>query len=249
MTQADLASATAYSPATIAAIETCRLIASKEFAQAADKVFGADGHLTRLQQLVEQTSVLPWFRDLVEVEQRAVDIREYEPHLMPGLLQTESYMRAVVRAGRPVLSPDDIERAVALRMTRQQILAQEDEPPLDREHGPQLWVIMDESVLHRTVGDPEIMREQRDHLASMAARPNITIQVMPYSRGATCAFGRAFTILVSKSDPVIYLEDVTSARYIRDRDEVGKYMVTFDHLRATALDEDESVNLIKDGNR
>src|SRR5260370_34883198 len=88
MTQEQLAGATAYSSATVAAIETCRLIPSKEFAEKADKALTSDGHLVRLQDLVEQTSVLPWFRDLVETERKAISIQTYEPYLVPGLLQT-----------------------------------------------------------------------------------------------------------------------------------------------------------------
>lgn len=129
-------------------------------------------------------------------------------------------------------------------MTRQGILTRDDEPRLDQAHTPLLWVILDESVLHRVVGSPAIMKEQREYLASMI-QPNVIIQVVPYSRRATCAFGRAFTVFVSRSDSLVYPEDVRSARYIRVRDEIGRYAVTFDHLRASALDEDESIKLIK----
>jgi hypothetical protein len=96
------------------------------------------------QGLVEQTSVLPWFRDLVETERTAVSIQTYESYLVPGLLQTEEYARHAVSATRPMLSEDEIARAVTLRMTRQEILRR-DEPP-------RLWAIIDESVLRREVG-------------------------------------------------------------------------------------------------
>ncbi len=118
MTQEQLAKATTYSPATVAAIETCSLIASKEFAHGADKALNSDGHLERLQELVEQTSVLPWFRDLVETERKAISIQTYESYLVPGLLQTEAYARYCVSATRPLLPDDDVSRAVVLRMTR-----------------------------------------------------------------------------------------------------------------------------------
>lgn len=246
MTQEQLAETINYAPSTVAAIETCRLLPSQEFAEALDNAFGTDGHFTRLQGLVEETSVLPWFRERVEVERQASEIREYESHMVPGLLQTESYMRAVVKAARPVLSPDDIERAVALRMSRQEILAHEHAPPVNHVHVPRFWFIVDESVLHRSVGGTEAMQEQRGHLVSMAQQPNITIQVMPYSQGATSAFGRAFTVLVTrKFGSVVYLEDVQSARYGKGMDEVSRYMLIFDHLRAAALDEEASIELIK----
>jgi Domain of unknown function (DUF5753) len=79
-----------------------------------------------------------------------------------------------------------------------------------------------------------------------AKRPNITAQIIANSQGATCAFGRAFEILISKSEPLIYVEDIGSARYIRKTDEASQYLLTFDHLRASALDEERTINLIKD---
>jgi hypothetical protein len=187
---------------------------------------------------VEQTSVLPWFRDLVEVEQRATDIRTYAPYLIPGLFQTEAYTRAVAHAPRPALSESDIERAVMLRMTRQEILGQ-DEPP-------RIWAIIEESVLRRLVGGPEVMTAQGARLLALSRKPNITVQIISDSQGATCAFGRAFTILTAKpGSSVVYLEDIGSAHYLRDRDEVGKYVLAFDHLRVRALDDDTSADMIK----
>lgn len=112
MTQEQLAEATTYSPALVAAIETCRRIPSDDFATRADKALGTDGILARLQQLVESTAVLPWFRDLVETERSAVSIQTYESYLVPGLLQSEDYARHAVSATRPRLSEDEVQRAV-----------------------------------------------------------------------------------------------------------------------------------------
>ena len=101
MTQEQLADAAGYATATVAAIETCRSLPSEDFAQHIDKPLDTDGHFERLQGLVEQTSVLPWFRDLVETERKAVSIQTYESYLIPGLLQTEDYARHAVGATRP----------------------------------------------------------------------------------------------------------------------------------------------------
>jgi transcriptional regulator with XRE-family HTH domain len=238
MTQEQLAKATIYSPASVAAIETCRLIPSKEFSERADKTFDSDGHLARLQALVEATSVLPWFRDLVETERKAVSIQTYESYLIPGLLQTEDYARHCVSATRPLLSDGDVSRAVVLRMTRQEILNQDDPP--------RLWAIIDESVLSRQVGGPDVMREQCAHLLAMSRRPNVALQVIPDSKGAACAYGQQFMILTFKSrTPMAYLEDMRGARYVRERDEVGTYSVAFDFLRASALDDEQSAELIR----
>ncbi len=246
ITQTDLAERTNYALATVSAYETGTRIPSQDFAERADKVFGTDGDLTRLHGLVEQVSVLPWFRDRVEVERKAREIHEYEPYLIPGLLQTEDYARAVVSATRPMLPKDAIERAVALRLTRQEILEPDQDIPIDQDNAVRLWAIVDESALRRVVGSTEIMAVQREHLITMAQRPNITIQIIPNTEGPTCAFGRAFAVLTSRnSSSVVYFEDVDTARYVRDRDEVSRYMLVFDHLRASALDDKRSLQLIK----
>jgi transcriptional regulator with XRE-family HTH domain len=247
LTQAVLAERTQYALATVSAYETGKRIPSQDFAERADKLFGTDGYLARLQGLVDTLSVLPWFRSRVEVERNAAEIREYESYQVPGLLQTEDYTRAVIGAARPMLAKDAIERAVALRMTRQQILEPDEDLPIDQEHTPRLWAIIDEPALNRIVGSAEIMQKQRQHLIEMANLPNITIQIISNNDGVTCAYGRAFTILtpVANGSPVVYLEDVRSARYLRDRDEVAQYVLTFDHLRACALNDSRSLEIIK----
>jgi transcriptional regulator with XRE-family HTH domain len=255
MTQGEVAERTNYALSTVSAYETGRLVPSADFAERADNVFGTDdydeaakthnGDLARLQRLVEHLSVRPWFRDRMDVERRATEIREYDSYQIPGLLQTEDYARAVISAGRPKMSDDEIERAVAVRMTRQQILDRDDDLPADQDNTPRLWAILDEAALLRIVGSPEIMRVQRDRLADMAKRPNVTIQLIPNSEGVTCAYGRAFTILTSNSSSVVYLEDLINAHYVRTRDDVAQFSLKFDHLRSNALTDDKSVRLIK----
>jgi hypothetical protein len=125
-------------------------------------------------------------------------------------------------------------------MTRQEIL--------DPEGGTSLWFIIDESALHRTVGGPGVMRDQHEHLLSITRQPNITIQVIPTSEGPACAFGRAFAVLTARqnSSSTVYYEDVGSARYVRDKHEVNRLMLVFNHLRASALDHGRSARLIKE---
>ena len=253
MTQGEVAEQTNYALSTVSAYENGTRIPSADFAQRADKVFGTDGEsendegdLTRLQHLVEQVSVRPWFRDRIEVERKAAEIREYESYQIPGLLQTEDYARAIMSVGRPRISADEMERAIALRMTRQEILDPRDDLPVDQEQTPRYWAVIDESALHRVVGSPEIMRMQREHLAEMAQRPYITVQVVTNDQGPTGAYGRAFTILVSQNNSsVVYLEDPNGARYVRDRDDVSRYTLIFDHLRASALDDTRTLRFLK----
>jgi transcriptional regulator with XRE-family HTH domain len=249
MTQERLAGLASFSPSTIAALESYRLLPSADLAEGLDRALNGDGHLIRLQGLVEKTSVLPWFRDLVKVERSANEIRMYEPYQIPALLQTEDYTRAIARANRPMLSDSDIDQAVALRRTRQEIFDHNEMPALSTELKPRLWAIMDEPALYRLVGSPDVMRGQCEYLLSVARKPNITIQIIPNSQGATCAFGRAFEVMVVKHDSIIYVEDIGSARYIRKTDEAARYLMTFDYLRASALDEDGTIKMIEDAAR
>lgn len=254
-TQGDVAKGTNYALSTVSAYETGHLIPPSDFAKRADKFFGTngdseddEGDLTRLQHLVEQVSVRPWFRDRIEVERKATEVKEYESHQIPGLLQTEDYARAAIAAARPAPSAEELEQMVALRMTRQQILEVDGDLPIDQDPTLRLWAIIDESALHRVVGNSQVMQVQRDHLVSIAQQPNVTIQVMPFSQGVTCAYGRAFTILTSRSgSSVVHIEDARNARYLREYDQVMRYTTIFDYLRASALDDQKSIQLIKGG--
>jgi transcriptional regulator with XRE-family HTH domain len=256
MTQGEVAERTNYGLSTISAYEKGRLIPSAAFAEQADVAFGTDdydeetrthnGDLARLQKLVERVSVRPWFKDRVDVERKATEIKEYESHQIPGLLQTPEYARAAIAAARPEPSTEELEQMVALRMTRQQILELDGDLPLDQEPTPRLWAIIDESALHRMVGSAQVMQNQRDHLVNIAKQPNVAIQVMPFSQGLTCAYGRAFTILTSRSGPsVVHIEDARNARYLREYEQVMRYTTIFDYLRASALDDQKSIRLIK----
>lgn len=246
LTLDDVAKRTNFALSTVSAYETGRRIASPDFARLADELYGTGDELAELQKLVDSVSLLPWFRNRVEVERKAAEIREYESYQVPGLLQTEDYARAIISVGRPRMSPDELERAVALRMTRQEILDPRDDLPVDQEQTPRYWAIIDESALLRVVGSAEIMQAQREHLTELAQRPYITIQVVTNDQGPTSAYGRAFTVLVARENSaVVYLEDPNGARYVRDRDDVSRYTLIFDHLRASALDDTRTIRFMK----
>ena len=184
-------------------------------------------------------TIEPRFATYIGLESAASEIRIYEVTLIPGLLQTEDYARAVIAAGAVEGSPEAVERNVAFRMARQ--------PALTSEDPPQLWAVLDEAALRRQVGGPGLMRLQLDHLLDLGGLPNVAIQVLPFGAGAHPAMGRPFVILAfpERADPdVVYLEDLTSALYVEDVDEVDRYNMFFNHLRATALSFDGSAALI-----
>jgi transcriptional regulator with XRE-family HTH domain len=237
LSQPALARRLNYSASQVTKIETCQRIPKRDLAQKLDEILAADGLFSRLQPLVERSSVLPWFRDLFDVEGTAVQVQTYESYLVPGLLQTEAYARAAAEAVRPVLSAEEAEQAVAIKMTRQEIL--------DRDDGPRLWAVIDESALHREVGSATVVRDQCRHLLKMHQHPRVVIQVVPNAAGLCCAFGKAFVLLSFKDrDDLAYVEDIGTARYIRERDEVRRYSLVFDHLRGSALADDKSAALI-----
>jgi Domain of unknown function (DUF5753)/Helix-turn-helix domain len=166
-----------------------------------------------------------WFRAYVDLESAARLIRTYEGQLVPGLLQTEDYMRAVIAGALLDDAPDEVERRVALRMTRQALL--------ERPDGPRLWAVVDEAALRRSVGGAEVMRAQLERLVAATKQPNVTLQVLPFGAGAHPAMVSAFSLLRfgDKQLPdVVYVEHLTNALYLDRRDDVERYLHVMDSL-------------------
>jgi hypothetical protein len=163
--------------------------------------------------------VLPqWFRAYVDLESAATLIRIYEGQIIPGLLQTDDYMRALVR-GAHVESPEEVGRRVRLRLARQTLLT--------RERPPRLWAVVDEAALRRPVGGREVMRGQLERLIDAAKLPNVTLQILPFAAGAHSAMVGAFSILrfADRALPdIVYIEHLTNAVYLDKREEVERYL-------------------------
>ena len=166
----------------------------------------------------------------IGLEAEATSIRDFELAMIPGLLQTEDYARALMRGDSPELRDEDAERRVEVRVTRQQILSRQDRP--------QLWAILDESVIRRVVGGPAVMHAQLEHLIKAGQVGRTTIQVVPYEAGAHPGQVGPFIILgfaePSESD-VVYLETVGGNLYVDKSEETQLFATAFDHLRAAAL--------------
>jgi transcriptional regulator with XRE-family HTH domain len=184
-------------------------------------------------------TIQPQFATYVGLESAASGIRVYEVNLIPGLLQTEDYARTILKAGTMSGSQEDVERQVSLRMARQ--------PVLTRADPPMLWTVLDEAALRRRVGGTELMRVQLEHVLELSSLKNVAMQVIPFGAGAHPGMGRPFVILgfPERIDTdVVYLEDLTSAFYLEDVEEVDRYNVFFNHLRATALSFEDSAALV-----
>jgi hypothetical protein len=160
----------------------------------------------------------PWFRTYVDLESAATLIRTYEGQFVPGLLQTDDYIRALVHGTHPE-SAEEVGRRVRLRMARQTLLT--------REHPPRLWAVVDEAALRRPVGGREVMRGQLERLIDATKLPNVTLQILPFGAGAHSAMVGAFSILRfagQQLPDIVYLEHLTSALYLDKRDEVERYL-------------------------
>ncbi|MFG3257742.1 helix-turn-helix domain-containing protein [Streptomyces sp. NPDC048172] len=183
-------------------------------------------------------AVPEWIKPLVTLEDEATEELHWAPTYVPGILQTHGYATAVMRAAETRADDDAIARMVDFRLKRQEVLA--------RATPPHLWVIMDEGVLHRRVGGPSVMREQLADLRQRAAKPHVTVQVLPFTAGAHGADSAGFVMLrgPEPSLDVVYIGIKTAALYLEKDTELTRHRVVFEELRAMALSPDSSVELI-----
>lgn len=188
----------------------------------------------------EFDDVMPtFFQNYVGLEEAAGTLRTYETHFVPGLLQTPDYARAVLGAMVPPVNGRDLDRAVTLRLTRQQVLDRE--PPLV------VWAVIDETALRRNVGGVKTHREQLEHLAELAERPNIALQVLPMDIGLH-AGGGAFSILRFEDadlPDVVYVEGLVGASYYDKVEHVERYAEVMNRLSVESLTPDQSVLFIR----
>ncbi|WP_405865123.1 helix-turn-helix domain-containing protein [Streptomyces sp. NBC_01515] len=188
--------------------------------------------------------VLPeWFSLYVSLEGAAGLIRSYEPHFVPGLLQTEDYARAVLEAGTiGQTGPETIERHVSLRMARQGLL--------ERDNPPHLWVIMDETVLRRPVSmRGEVMREQLDKLLEFGERDRVTLQVAEFDNGphpGTYAPFSLFRFTEPELPDMVFTEYLTGALYLDSRTEVSAHLEVLDHMTAHAASAQRTKKILRD---
>ncbi|TWV45603.1 helix-turn-helix domain-containing protein [Streptomyces misionensis] len=176
----------------------------------------------------------------IGLETDAESLRVYEPQIVTGLLQTPAYAEALVRGALPETSSAEIEKRVRVRMRRQ-----------DRINDPanplRLWVVLDEAALHRVVGSRLVMREQLERLLELADLPHVTVQVLPFEVGAHPGLNGQYAILEftdTADSSVVYLEGVTSDLYLEKAQDVQKYALMYEHLRAQSLNVEASRQLI-----
>ncbi|GGZ81397.1 transcriptional regulator [Streptomyces bluensis] len=239
LTQAELGAKTHVVSTRITQIE--RVSGAKptlELARALDAALGADNLLVELWPYVYREAFPDWSRKFMEYSGRAVGIREYAAHVVPGLLQTKAYARAVLSVGRTLGSKEQLEERVTVRMGRQDRLGAPDRP--------ELWVVLDEAVLRRPVGGQVVMREQLERLLEAAAEPHVTVQVLPFDQGEHDVMGGSLTVLtMPDGSEVAYTEGAHYGQLIEDPEEVRSFALTYDRLRAAALPPLMSLDMIR----
>nr|WP_280261729.1 helix-turn-helix transcriptional regulator [Nocardia wallacei] len=183
------------------------------------------------------SDLLPqWFETYIGLEHASHSIRTFEAQLVPGLLQTEDYTRAIVSLAH---EESESVRRVELRRRRQEIL--------DRDGGPTLWAVLDETVLHRPIGGSDVLRGQLEHLVEMSDRLNVTIQVLPYAAGGHAAAGSSFTMLrfaEPELPDIVYIEQLTSALYLDRLQDLELYRRVMDRLSVQAEPPDRSRKML-----
>jgi transcriptional regulator with XRE-family HTH domain len=243
LSQEQLGERIGYSAALVGAVETARRMPTEDFTARCDVVgeLGTGGALLRLRahlrdQLHRQVWP-PWFREWPSIEREALSLRSWELAVVPGLLETAGYARAVLHGVLPDATEEEVETQAMARLERQLIL--------DRQDPPMLWAIMDEGVLRRPVGTPAIMREQLDYLIEVSPRPKIKVLVVPGSAGAHVGVGGPFAIAEFRDAPDIAYLDTAAQGQIADHPEIVKACAqVFDTLRAEALPPRASLDLI-----
>ncbi|MEV0906073.1 helix-turn-helix domain-containing protein [Streptomyces hokutonensis] len=213
--------------------------------------YGAsDAERLALVELAKGAKIQGWWRSLADpipesmnlmltLEDEVVREDHYACMYVPGLLQTRAYAEAVHRASEVQCPEREVQHMVDIRMKRQELL--------DRDEPPRIWCVIDEAALRRQVGGREVMREQLRHLLALAERPHVTIQVLPFSKGAHAAAVGSFAILRGPTPDldVVYVDLLSGGLFMEKPQELGRYRLAFEYLSAQALDLESSTDIVQ----
>ncbi|MFI7438500.1 helix-turn-helix domain-containing protein [Nonomuraea indica] len=241
-----------WSASKVSRIEAAKTMPSADDIKALAKLYRADeAKLDELIGLLRDADQRGWWEDYEEtlpeeytrflgLEAEAIFLRNWEPQLVPGLLQTEGYAREVILATRGIarITQSGVRSRVEARMDRQQRV-------LHRPDPPKLRFVLDESVLTRKFGEPSVMRAQMEHLLEMSLLPHVSVRVLSMESLHPVNTGTFVHLKFSDFDDVVYLEQLYTADFVEDLERVAGYETAFDHTASEALDEDESRVLIQ----
>ncbi|MEU5188586.1 helix-turn-helix transcriptional regulator [Streptomyces klenkii] len=239
MTLEKLAEAVRYSRSHLARIETAEHVPPPDLPGRLDEVFGTGEHFARLYAIARHEIHPDKYRRRMELEARARVIDEYAGHIVPGLVQTEDYARALFRISNPKSSPDAIEEMVSARLSRQMLLKAETPPDLS--------MVLDEAVVRRAIGSPAVMRKQLAVLIDLVDTPTTLVQVLPFAHGEHGLLGGALTLLtMDDRSAFAYEESIDSGTLFEDPQAVRARERAYDLVQAYALSPAQTAELFED---
>jgi transcriptional regulator with XRE-family HTH domain len=240
-TQAELAQEMGYDPSVISKLETGTVTASEQHARAADRALGTAGLFASWLEDVVNSTREPYERNVAELEEKATVLNFWEPCFIPGLLQTEEYMRHVYLAAQPDGSDEQIRQMVAARLARQEIRSRIDPPP------PMLYAVVWEPALRVPIGGAEVMHDQLKQLVDVARHDRrVRVQVLPTDRGGNAGMGGSFVVAgFADERPAAYMDNILFGQITERRSEVARLTLLFSTLAADALDTQASADLIE----
>ncbi|MGW5246573.1 helix-turn-helix domain-containing protein [Streptomyces sp. NPDC004129] len=239
LTQEELAEGTLCTTGMVRSIENAQQMPSRFFAQQADRLLGTDGALVKLWPSLIRTAYPDWFWQVIELEQQASCIQEFETVAIPGLLQTDAYARAIFTAAHPVALKLQLDQFVAARIDRQRILT--------RREPPQVMITLDEGVLRRCIGGSHIMSDQLGHLLRSADLPTVHLQVIPFSVRDHPGGMTPFRLMGFREGPdVLYGETFIGGQTTNDPRQVQQHKLAFNLIQSKALPRDVSRGFIRE---
>jgi hypothetical protein len=223
----------------VSKVENGTLLPSRRFAENCDKVFATNGLFARLRRRIDEGEAPSWFVPYLKLEPKADRILDYSFNCLIGVVQTEDYARAILRAGNPDEAPEIIDGRVNARLRRGDCLSQ--------QRPPRLWLVVHETCLRAAVGGPEVMAGQLDHLMTLARTPGVDIQVLPLSAGAAGVHILPFTLLTftDRTPPTLWTDGPLGGRLYQTPETVNWVMEHYARLRSHALSPDDSLSTIR----
>ncbi|MER7202506.1 MULTISPECIES: helix-turn-helix domain-containing protein [unclassified Streptomyces] len=250
MTAEEVAERLLVSQSKISRLENGRRSISQRDVRDLCGVYEVEDHriVDSLMQMAKDSRQQGWWHSFGDIpysvyiglETDAASLRVYDPQVVPGLLQTRAYAETLITGALPETTPTDIDKRVQVRVRRQERIVAPDNPL-------RLWTVLDESALRRVVGSRTVMREQLEHLVEQSQLPHVTVQVIPFDMGAHPGLNGQYAILEfpdAADSSVVYIEGVTSDLYLEKANDVQKYSVMYEHLRAQALNVEQSRQFI-----
>ncbi|KAB2973300.1 MULTISPECIES: helix-turn-helix domain-containing protein [unclassified Streptomyces] len=252
MTAEEVAERLLVSQSKISRLENGRRSISQRDVRDLCGVYEVEDHriVDSLMQMAKDSRQQGWWHSFGDIpysvyiglETDAASLRVYDPQVVPGLLQTKQYAEALIAGALPETAPTEIEKRVQVRMRRQERISTEENPL-------RLWTVLDEAALRRVVGNRNLMRDQLEQLVEQSLLPHVTVQVIPFDMGAHPGLNGQYAILEfpdAADSSVVYIEGVTSDLYLEKANDVQKYSVMYEHLRAQALNVEQSRQFIAD---